>query len=317
DIIMPEVFIVKNQLLGIDIGGTTVKIGRFGEYGELLDKWDLPTDKTDGGFFILKNIHDAVTQRGGWSAIRGVGFGVPGPVIGGIVQSCVNIGWKNLDIANEFQKLLKTPDIRVCATNDANAACIGEMHHGAAQGCRNIFMFTLGTGIGGGVVIDGKLVEGADGLAGELGHLVVDFVHSFPCKCGKMGCLETVASATGIVNLAKWHLVTDHQPSTLRQFTTFSAKRVLDLAKSGDAVAVQTVAEATDYLGRATAAVLLTLNPDIVVFGGGVANAGAFLIDQIAAKARIYVAPFAQKTPIVPAHLGNDAGIYGAAGLVR
>ena len=317
DIMDREVFIMKNQLLGVDIGGTTVKIGRFSDTGDLLDKWDLPTDKTGGGARILSEIHASVARRIGWSAIRGVGFGVPGPVIGNVVQSCVNIGWMNLDIVCEFQKLLQDPGIVIQAANDANVACMGEVFGGAAVGCSNVFLFTLGTGIGGAVVINGRLVEGADGLAGELGHMVVDFEHRFPCNCGKQGCLETVASATGIVLLAKWNLAHSDKASTLRQFESFSAKRVLDLAKAGDRLSIETVAQAADYLGRATASVLLTINPDIIVFGGGVANAGAFLIDQIAARARSYVHPFAQTTPIVAAKLGNDAGIYGAQVLVR
>ena len=308
---------MKNILIGVDIGGTAIKIGKFSLAGELIHKWEIPTDRTEKGARILADVYRSISEQTDWDDVRGVGFGVPGPVVDSVVLACVNLGWKDVDVASEFTALLHRADVVVRASNDANVACSGEVFRGAAVGKRNVAMFTLGTGVGGGIMADGKLVDGKNGAGGELGHLVVDFDHRLPCNCGKHGCLETVASATGIVNLAKLHLTQTDRESSLRHFSDFSAKRVFDCAKAGDGIATRVVDEAADYLGRVTAGVMLSLNPEIVVFGGGVANAGAFLLDRIAAKADEYSAPFAQDTPIVGAQLGNDAGIYGAAYLVR
>ncbi|MDP3129744.1 MAG: ROK family protein, partial [Bacillota bacterium] len=216
-----------------------------------------------------------------------------------------------------FREFMTYEDVLVRASNDANVAATGEVFRGAAVGKKNVVMFTLGTGVGGGVVVDGKLVDGKNGAAGELGHLVIDFTHKILCKCGKHGCLETVSSATGIVNLARIHLQSSSVASPLRSMTDFSAKRVLDLAKAGDSIALAAVDDAADYLGRAIAGVLLSLNPEVVLIGGGVSHAGPFFLDKVAAKAQEYSSPFAKDTPIIGATLGNDAGMFGAAYLVR
>jgi len=304
-------------LFGVDIGGTAIKIGQFDAGGSLLQKWDIPTDRSDAGSHILRDVRDAIAARVAWDEVRGVGFGVPGPVVDDVVLTSVNLGWGQTDVPSAFRALLDRDDILVRASNDANVACQGEFFRGAGKGFRNVVLFTLGTGVGGGIVVDGSIVDGKNGAAGELGHLVIDFDHRLPCNCGKRGCLETVASATGIVNLARHHLRNTAEDSLLRRYDDFSAKRVFDCAKTGDAVALRTVDEAADYLGRAIAGVLLTLNPDVVVLGGGVSNAGPFFIDRVAAKAREYSDPFAKDTPFVGALLGNDAGMVGAASLVR
>ncbi len=308
---------MKQFLLGVDIGGTTIKIGKFDLSGDLIAKWEIPTDRSNYGNRILRDVYESISEHLDWDHVKGVGFGVPGPVAGDVVLACVNIGWSDMDVAAQFRALLGRLDIHVRASNDANVATTGEVFRGAAVGKKNVVMFTLGTGVGAGVVVDGRLVDGKNGCAGELGHLVVDFTRKLPCKCGKSGCLETVASATGIVNLAKLHLASSSAESMLSAFDDFSAKRVIDLAKIGDPVATAAVDEAADHLGRAVAAVLLTLNPELVVIGGGVSHAGPFFLDKISAKAQEYSRPFAKETPVVGATLGNDAGIYGAAYLVR
>jgi glucokinase len=308
---------MKECLVGVDIGGTSIKIGKFDLVGNLVEKWDFPTNKSDSGSHILSDVICEISKRVNFEVVKGIGFGVPGPVSNGIVLQAVNLGWKQMPVESIVRELLGRDDIVIAVGNDANLATAGEVFKGAAQGLENVCLLTLGTGVGGGVVLHGKLVEGRHGLAGEFGHIVIDEVHAFPCNCGKRGCLETVTSATGIVNLAKHHLTQSDQPSLLRQFETFSAKRVFDLAKSGDQLAIAVVSEVADYLAYALSIVTMSIDPDIILFGGGVSLAGKFLIDQVERTFETYVTPFIKKANFALAQLGNDAGIYGAAYLVR
>ncbi len=285
--------------------------------GNLLEKWDFPTNRSDAGNHILAEVIREISTRVALDAVHGIGFGVPGPVANGIVLQAVNLGWKQVPVASLARELLGRDDIVIGVGNDANLATAGEVFKGAGQGMENVCLLTLGTGVGGGVVLHGKLVEGRHGLGGEFGHIVIDEVHRFPCNCGKKGCLETVTSATGIVNLAKHHLAHSDRPSLLRNFETFSAKRVFDLAKSGDELAVDVVAEVADYLAYALSIVTMSIDPDIIIFGGGVSLAGKYLIEQVERTFETYVTPFIKKANFALATLGNDAGIYGAAYLVR
>jgi glucokinase len=308
---------MKECLVGVDIGGTSIKIGKFDLFGTILEKWDFPTNRSDAGMHILSEVIREISTRVNFDVVKGIGFGVPGPVSNGVVLQAVNLGWKQVPVESIVRELLGRDDVLVAVGNDANLATAGEVFKGAAQGLENVCLLTLGTGVGGGVVLHGKLVEGRHGLAGEFGHIVIDETHQFPCNCGKKGCLETVTSATGIVNLAKHHLEHSNQPSLLRQFPTFSAKRVFDLAKSGDELAITVVAEVADYLAYALSIVTMSIDPDIILFGGGVSHAGKFLIDQVERTFETYVTPFIKKANFALAQLGNDAGIYGAAYLVR
>ena len=308
---------MTKELIGVDVGGTTIKIGRFTLDGKCIKKWDIPTNKTENGRFIVDEILDSILHQVDLESIHGIGFGVPGPVINGVVAHCVNLGWPKTYLVNDVLLKLGKSDILIRATNDANAAAAGEAFQGAAKDYENVCMLTLGTGVGGGIVVNGIVINGINGSAGELGHLVVDDKYHFACNCGKKGCLETVASATGIVSLAKAVLHESSEPSLLRQFDTFSAKRVFDIAKSGDNLANQVIEEAASYLAKAMANVALTLNPDVFVLGGGVANAGEFLIKKIEPYYYALVEPFVSETKIMLAKLGNDAGIYGAASLVK
>lgn len=307
---------MKKYLMGIDVGGTTVKIGQFDLEGTLLAKWDIPTDRTDRGSHILEQIHASLAGKLDLNEVKGIGFGVPGPVSEGVVFNCVNLGWGSTNVEREFRKYLKNPEVQIKVSNDANVAAAGEVFQGVAKGYRNVCLFTLGTGVGGGIIVDGKLVDGVNGIGGELGHLLVDRSGRFACNCGKKGCLETVASATGIVNLAKMHMAQD-STSLLHKFESFSAKRVFDLAKAGDRAALKAVDEAADYLAYAASLVTLVNNPELFVFGGGVSAAGQFLIDLIEKHYPDYVRPFLEKGHFALASLGNDAGMYGAAFLVR
>lgn len=308
---------MNRYLLGVDVGGTSIKIGRFDLQGILIEKWDIPTDRSHNGESILKDIATSIISKVDVSNIEGIGFGVPGPVSDGVVLNCVNLGWGEKNVIEEFYQYFPYRQVTIRVSNDANVACAGEVFQGSGKGYKNVVMFTLGTGVGGGILVDGKIVDGLNGVGGELGHMLIDRLHNLPCNCGKTGCTETVASATGIVNLAKLKLKESNQRSTLRQYDNFSAKRVFDMAKQGDEIALEVIEEAADYLAYAMSIVTFTLNPELFIFGGGVSNAGDFLLDKIRAHYYPYVLPFIKDQKMVIASLGNDAGMYGAAYLVK
>jgi len=308
---------MKKYLLGVDIGGTTIKIGQFDLDGELLQKWDIPTRLENQGEHILMDVATFLLEKVNLSLVRGIGFGVPGPVNKNTVFHCVNLGWKMKDVAAEFSEMIPEKDIILRVSNDANVAAAGELYQGIAKGYKNMVMFTLGTGVGGGIIVDGKVIDGINGVAGEVGHMFVDPKYLLSCNCGKKGCLETVSSATGIVALAKIHLKETDTPSILRRYSSFSAKKVFDAAKEGDKIAFSVVDEAADYLAYAFSLITHILNPEIYVLGGGVSNAGEFLIERIEDHYYDYVKPFISHSQFAIASLGNDAGIYGAAYLVR
>jgi glucokinase len=308
---------MKNHLIGVDIGGTSIKIGIFDFEGRLINKWDIPTNKLNHGEDILHDIYNSILERTSFDDVFGIGFGVPGPVSNEIALNCVNLGWNNKHLVEDFRKILSDENMIIRLANDANCACAGEVFQGSAKGFQNVAMFTLGTGVGGGILQNGTIVEGVNGLGGEPGHIVVDFLHKFPCNCGKKGCLETVSSATGIVNLAKEKLTKTKRQSALRNFANFSAKRVFDLAKQGDQLSIDVIDEAANYLAYAMSMIALTTNPELFVIGGGVSNAGEYLLNKIKDHFYSYVNPFIRDQKIVIASLGNDAGIYGAAYMVK
>ena len=308
---------MRKYNLGIDIGGTSIKIGLFDLDDNLLDSWKLPTNKSSNGKYILQEIAEVIKSKLVISEIRGIGFGVPGPVAKNLVFSCVNLGWETKDIVSEFRAILNDDEIVVKVANDANLAAAGEIYKGVASGYINAFMVTLGTGIGGGVIIDGRVVDGINGVAGEIGHTHIDDLYNLNCNCGKKGCLETVASATGIVRLAKAYLEQTDKPSPLRRFSDFSAKKVIDYAKSGDQLANEIIDQSMEYLARVLAKVTYIINPDIFIIGGGISNAGSFIIEKITKYYYPLVKPFIQKTNFEIATLGNDAGMYGACYLIK
>ena len=243
---------------GVDLGGTTVKIGLFSIEGQLQDKWEIPTRTENHGAEILSDIAASIQSRmdtGHLSKeqVTGIGIGVPGPVLNeNIVQGCVNLGWGNVRVADELSALT---GLKVKAANDANVAALGEQWQGGGKGFQNLVMFTLGTGVGGGIIQNGRIISGANGAAGEIGHMVIvdsDEVVG-TCGCGHRGCLEQVASATGIVNLTEKKLAECSQDSVLREISPLTAKDVLDAAKAGDALAEQAAENMMKQLGRAAA----------------------------------------------------------------
>lgn len=308
--------------VGVDVGGTSIKLGVFTFDGELIKKWEIRTNKENGHMAVLNDI--ATTIRAtltelGYSLLDcvGVGMGVPGPVMpDGHVEICVNLHWKDLYPARILSESLDgTP---VALSNDANVAALGECWQGGAKGYTDIVMLTLGTGVGGGIVVDGKVVPGRHGIGGEVGHMHVRDEETDACNCGGHGCLEQVASATGIVKEAKAVLSKNPDKSSkLRDFgANLSAKDVLDAAKAGDELAIEVMEVVCRYLGIAISHLAMTTDPDIFVIGGGVSKAGTFLTDMITKYFEYYLPISNNRAKVVLATLGNDAGIYGAAKLL-
>ncbi|MCI5959243.1 MAG: ROK family glucokinase [Lachnospiraceae bacterium] len=303
---------------GVDVGGTTIKMGLFDLDGNVLDKWEIKTRTENGGVNVLPDIAEAIKAKISEKAIAkedvvGVGIGVPGPVDDkGVVYKCVNLGWGVLNINEELGKLLDMP---VKGGNDANVAALGEMWKGGGQGFESIVVVTLGTGVGGGIIMNGKILTGAKGAAGEIGHIHVDDNEKDVCGCGNSGCLEQFASATGIVRLANRALEATDKKTVLKAGEV-SAKDVWDAVKEGDEVAIEIAEKFGQYLGKGLAAVAGVINPEAFVIGGGVSKAGTILLDYIQKNYTPYVFHASRDVKFTLATLGNDAGIYGAAKLV-
>ena len=303
---------------GVDIGGTTVKLGLFTTEGEIVDKWEIKTRTENQGEAVLPDIAAALNEKLEEKQIpkdevEGIGVGVPAPVDSeGVVQNTANLGWGYKEVKREMEEL---SGMKAEIGNDANVAALGEMWLGAGKGRKNIIMVTLGTGVGGGIIIDGKPLVGAHGAGGEIGHLCVNYEETDHCGCGNTGCLEQYASATGITRLANIRLAKDDTSSVLRG-QEVSAKTVFDAVKAEDAVAKEIAEEFGKYLGHAMANLAAVADPSAIVIGGGVSKAGEVLIEYVEKnfKERAF---FANKdTEFVLATLGNDAGICGAAKLI-
>ena len=289
---------------GIDLGGTTVKIAYFDETGNMLQKWEIPTVTKDGGKYILPHIAASIKDfltayQINPTNILGLGIGVPGPVSSkGVVNKCVNLGWGVFNIAEELSALTGFP---VKAGNDANVATLGEYWKGGGQGFENMIFATLGTGVGGGIVIEGKLLYGAHGAGAEIGHMVLNRNETATCGCGKHGCVEQYCSATGIVRLAALH-----------GMENVTCKDIFDAGSAGDKTALEVLDEYYEYLGEFLGSLCSVIDPEIVVLGGGVSKAGQPLLDGAARYFHKYVFHAASDVQFALASLGNDAGAYGA-----
>ena len=303
-------------ILGIDIGGTTIKIGLFykkqgqaNEVAELIEKWEIETDTSDNGCHILDDIALSINNKLDEKQISrndilGAGVGVPGPVTkDGRVLKCINLGW---DVFNIEDKLSSILNMKVKAGNDATLATLGEMYAGGGQGYKNVVMITLGTGVGGGIVIDGEIVYGTTGSSGEIGHFHVNDDETDKCGCGNKGCLEQYASATGIVRMAAKAGVNKS-----------TAKDIFDAAKAGDEPCLKLVETYNKYLGNALATVAAVVNPEIFVIGGGVSRAGDIITEGVKKYYDMYAFHSCKNASFTIAKLGNDAGIYGACKLAE
>lgn len=310
-----------NYVFGADIGGTTVKLGLFTVDGILREKWEIPTRTENGGEQVLPDvaasIRAAMTRHGVAAAqVEGIGIAVPGPVDAeNTVYKCVNLGWGVFNVKARMNELL--PEIpRVAAGNDANVAALGELWQGGGQGCRSAVMITLGTGVGGGVVLDGQIVAGRNGGAGEIGHMTVEPAETTACTCGKHGCLEQYASARGIVRMAKEMLAECDTPSSLRGMEDFTSKELCELAAAGDAMALAVMERFGDYLGRAMSFISCTVDPEVYIIGGGMSRGGSIVTETVLRYYRKYAFHVSAGTGIALARLGNDAGIYGCAKMI-
>lgn len=312
---------MKKYAVGIDVGGTSVKAGLFLTEGTLLAKWEITTSKGEKGRHILPDIAESVRamlkERGiALEDVEGAGIGVPGAALAdGTVNKAVNLGWDGIvPVAEILSGLLG--GIKVKVGNDANVAALGEMWKGGGKGHENVVVVPLGTGIGGGVIINGQIIPGAFGAAGEIGHLKMSDTETECCGCGKRGCLEQYASATGIVRMARKRLAETDSPSALRQYEALSAKAVFDQAKAGDAVAKKLVEEFGEMLGTAFSLIACVVDPEVFVIGGGVSRAGEIIIDVVRKYYRQNAFHASRETKFALAELGNDAGIYGAVKMV-
>lgn len=307
-----------NYCFGVDIGGTTVKMGLFQFDGALIEKWEIKTRTENEGAAILPDVAEAIRKKLAEyelekENILGIGVGVPAPVSGnGVVNGSANLGWEYKEVKHELEDLT---GIVVKVGNDANVAALGEMWKGGGLGNKNMIMVTLGTGVGGGVIVGGHILSGSNGAGGEIGHICVNYEETERCGCGSFGCLEQYASATGIVRLTKKRLAKDDKASILRN-SEVSAKTVFDAVKEGDELAIEIAEEFGRYLGYALANLCVITDPSVIVIGGGVSKAGDVLFTYIKKyfEERVF---FANKdVKFALAQLGNDAGICGSAKLI-
>ncbi len=312
---------MSKYVFGVDVGGTTVKIGLFDAQGDILDKWEIPTKTANGGEKILPDVADSINDKMKEKnitkeEISGVGLGAPGPIDAeGTVYGAVNLGWGTFSIRDTLAELL---DLPVKAGNDANVAALGEMWKGGGKGYKNLIAVTLGTGVGGGIIIEGDILSGTTGAGGEIGHIHVQDGETDVCGCGNTGCLEQYASATGIVRLAKRELAASSDSSILRSrpIEHLSAKAVFDAVKENDKVAIRIAEKFGEYLGKGLGVVAGVINPEIFVIGGGVSKAGDILFKFIKPYYDETVFKGCKDVEFALATLGNDAGICGAAKLV-
>lgn len=311
---------MKPYAFGIDIGGTSVKCGFFNSDGTFVEKWEIPTRRENGGEMILPDIAEAIQgklKEHGVSLdeVEGVGVGVPGPVLDdGVVNSCVNLGWGVFNVAQSLSELLG--GARVSVANDANVAALGEQWRGGGEGFQNVVLVTLGTGVGGGIIVNGKILAGGHGAGGEIGHMQMRRDETAVCGCGKRGCLEQYASATGIVRMSAIALADRERSSSLRDLPEVTARSIFDAAKAGDGMALELVDTLGDMLGSALAHITAVADPDVIVLGGGVSRAGQILIDAIEKYYRPAAFHACRDTEFRLAELGNDAGMYGAVRMI-
>ncbi|WP_067730415.1 ROK family glucokinase [Oceanobacillus damuensis] len=314
---------MNELLIGIDIGGTTVKTGIIDIKGTIIKKWEIPTNTQNGGESIVDDIWNSIIEkidllRVNKASIIGIGVGAPGFIDSeaGYVYEAVNIGWKNLDLANMLKEKSGLP---VFVENDANIAVLGENWTGAGNQADNLIAITLGTGVGGGIIANGSILSGENGMAGELGHIQV-VENGYACNCGKYGCLETVTSATGIVRQAM-EKISEYPDSvlgeTFRKKQAITSKEIFELAKKGDNLSNSIIKRTADVLGKVIANMGVIINPSNVLIGGGVSSAGDQLISEIRIAFEHHALPrVSDACEIKAAQLGNDAGIIGGAYLV-
>ncbi|REI24493.1 glucokinase [Staphylococcus felis] len=317
----------KDLILAVDVGGTTCKLGIFNQSLEMIDKWSINTDISDStGKLILRQIYEAFVQKFetqdlNMKDVIGMGIGIPGPVDfeTGTIHGAVNLNWPNkVNVINIMKTFVDFP---VIVDNDANVAALGEKFNGAGKDADDVVAITLGTGLGGGIISNGKIVHGHNGSGAELGHFRVDHDQRFKCNCGKSGCIETVASATGVINLVNFYYPKLTFKSSILELIknkTVTAKAVFDAAKAGDQFCIFITERVANYIAYLASIISVTTNPKYIILGGGMSDAGDILIENIKTEYHhLTFTPAQENTEIVRAELGNDAGMVGAAGLIK
>lgn len=307
-------------IYGVDIGGTSVKMGLFDQEGQILEKWEIPTRKENSGEEILPDIAKSIQEKDVEKSISkedilGIGMGVPGPITeDGRVLKCANLGWGIFSVAERVRELTGVEKVKI--GNDANVAALGEQWRGGGRGFDSIVMVTLGTGVGGGVVLNGKILTGANGAAGEIGHLPVKAGETRVCGCGKRGCLEQYSSATGLMRKARELVEHTDKPSMMRDYEQLTGKEIFAAYEAGDALAAEVVEEFAEFLGLGLGQVAQVVDPQAFVIGGGVSKNGPVVTEVIKDKYVKNVMFALQGTEFRLAELGNDAGMYGAVKMV-
>lgn len=300
----------ENRVIGIDIGGTFIKFALMNSLGVIDRKWSIPTNISEKGRYIPKEICVSIRKTLGDETLKlvtGIGIGVPGPISpdGKTVVQAVNLDWKDLQLR---EMIVNDLGIGVCLLNDANAAALGEMWQGAAKGKQNLLFVTLGTGVGGGIVINGQVLNGCHSAGGEIGHIPIRSNEDRLCGCGGRNCLETFASANGLALSMRKKLETVGE-----QWSEISPPIVFEKAEQNNDYALQVLNEFTDVLGQALAGIMNTIDVEEVVIGGGLSEAGDALLIPLKKKMDKYVFPqIKEHFSFKKAALGNEAGIFGA-----
>ncbi|EIT85161.1 glucose kinase [Fictibacillus macauensis ZFHKF-1] len=310
---------------GVDLGGTTIKMAFISEYGELIKKWEIPTDTSDQGKNITKDIGKSIDEmldalQVSKEKLNGIGMGAPGfiDLSRGFIYKAVNIGWVNFPLKERLEMETGLP---VIVDNDANLAAVGEMWRGAGDGAKDLLCVTLGTGVGGGIVANGKILHGTNGMAGEIGHITAIAEGGAPCNCGKTGCIETIASATGISRLANEGL--DAHPDSILHAAAakeggITSKDVFEACEQNDELALSILAEVGYHLGLMIANLSNAINPGKIVLGGGVSKAGDQLLKPVKANFEKFALPRVKEgAEFAIATLGNDAGVFGGAWMAK
>lgn len=304
-------------VVGVDIGGTCVKFGIFDENKSLLYKWSEPTDLSEQGTKIIPEVHRQITSKIKklelqLSDLKGIGMGIPGPVDStGFVENCVNLNWNNVNPAKELEAFF--PNIVIKAENDANVAALGEYVQGAGKAYKSAMLITIGTGIGGGIVLDGNILHGAHGLAGEIGHIAMDRNAKERCNCGNLGCVDHIASASGIVRIMRELLLENDTDCVLRGLPDFSAKDICDAAKDHDELASRCIDICMEPLARGMATFTHAFDPEVFIIGGGVSSSGETILEPLRIHYQENLFLTNHGADIIAASLGNDAGMIGAA----
>ena len=313
----------KPYVVGIDVGGQTTKMGIVDTRGQVLSQTVIRTDTYDDVNLYIDELASAlekiIKESDSEGKIRGIGVGAPnGNYYTGNIENAVNLVWggaKTIPFASLLS--MKTGGLKVALTNDANAAAVGEMTYGAARGMKNFIMITLGTGVGSGIVINGEVVYGHDGFAGELGHTCAVRHNGRICNCGKTGCLETYCSATGVARTAREWLEMSDEPSVLRSLDSISSKDVYEAAKEGDKMALKIFEFTGKMLGESFADFVAFSAPEAIVLFGGLARAKEYLYEPIMNSMNANLLPlWRNRIKIVFSQLKeSDAAILGASAL--